>query len=61
VVRGGGGGPFQDYEDINCPRCGALWGQQKTGGVFVTAIPTPEEEAEHARFRERYGKLLDKS
>ncbi len=38
------GGPGQDYEDIKCPHCKAVWGSERTSGVFATKPLSLEEE-----------------
>jgi len=47
LVTGGGGGPFQDREDIDCPYCGKTWGREKTSGMYYTHKLTPEQEEEY--------------
>jgi DNA-directed RNA polymerase subunit RPC12/RpoP len=44
----GGGGPMQDFEDYECPNCGAHEGREKTGGVPQTSKLTAEQEMEWA-------------
>jgi hypothetical protein len=46
AISGGGDGPMQDYEDIDCPHCGDMWSGEKTAGVYRTAALTPEQERE---------------
>ena len=36
---------MQDYEDIDCPHCGDMWGKEKSAGSYVTTPLTPEQEA----------------
>jgi predicted nucleic acid-binding Zn ribbon protein len=38
---GGSSGP-RDREAINCPHCEAVWGYEKSAGVFATATLAPE-------------------
>jgi hypothetical protein len=47
TVTGGGYGPMQDYEDIDCPHCGDMWGREKARGVYISKSLTPEQEKEY--------------
>ena len=40
---------MQDYEEIKCPYCRAVWGREKTSGVYITAKLTPEQQQEWSR------------
>jgi hypothetical protein len=40
-------GPMADDEDIICPHCQAVWGTEKTAGVFRTFKLTVEQHREH--------------
>lgn len=42
-LRGVGG--QSDTEDITCPHCRTVWGQEESTGVFQTSPLTPEEES----------------
>ena len=47
AVTPGAGAPVQDYEDIECPHCGDMWGREKTGGACTCKALTPEQENEY--------------
>jgi DNA-directed RNA polymerase subunit RPC12/RpoP len=37
----------QEYEDIDCPHCGDVWGKERTASVYSTNPLTPEQEKEY--------------
>jgi len=41
----------RDSERIECPHCKALWGHEKSAGVFATAPLTPEQEEKRNKGR----------
>jgi hypothetical protein len=47
AVTANAGEPIQDYEDIECPHCGDMWGREKTGGACTCKPLTPEQENEY--------------
>jgi hypothetical protein len=50
AVTAGDRDAVQDYEDIDCPHCGDMWGREKTGGGYISKPLTPQQEKE---FRSR--------
>jgi hypothetical protein len=47
TVTGDREGPVQNYEDIDCPHCGDMWGREKAGGGYISKPLTPEQEKEY--------------
>ena len=45
AVSASAGAPIQDYEDIECPHCGDMWGRDKAGGAYSSKPLTPEQES----------------
>jgi hypothetical protein len=45
AVSVGGNQLQQEYEDIDCPHCGDIWGRERTASVTTTPL-TPEQEKE---------------
>jgi hypothetical protein len=47
AVSVGGSALQQEYEDIDCPHCGDIWGRERTSSVYSTTPLTPEQEKEY--------------
>jgi hypothetical protein len=47
AVTGGGSDLQQQYEDIDCPHCGDIWGRERTASVYSTTPLNREQEKEY--------------
>jgi hypothetical protein len=48
AVTAGEDATIQNYEDIDCPHCGDMWGREKTA-AYRTKPLTPEQENEYSK------------
>jgi hypothetical protein len=53
AVTAGENAPMQDYEDIDCPHCGDMWGKERAASVYFTQPLTPEQEKEYSESKKR--------
>jgi hypothetical protein len=37
----------EDYQEIDCPHCGDMWGKERTEAALVTTALTPEQHEEY--------------
>jgi hypothetical protein len=47
AIGGGEGEPLRDYQEIDCPHCGDMWGKEQTVCTLVTTALTPEQHEEY--------------
>ena len=53
AVTAGEDAPMQDYEDIDCPHCGDMWGRERTAAATSLSPSRLSRKKEYSESKKR--------